>query len=886
MTENVAVKSVRLSASTLTNEIITASDHNWYDSEYYKFLEKTRGLKARSKRRVKTIALYYWRLHDGGTERVTARLANIWRASGYRVLLLTDKETSSLDYETDSAVERFTLPPHRERYLARGIALARILREENVDLFVSNLWVETATLWDLFVAKSLGIPVIIGWHNVFDAGIYTGYDIEPFRQRLAAYRCADLVVSLSLMDQYWFLTQGIPSRVIHNPLTFAKMPEERSSLSSNNIVWVGRAEQHQKRIEHVVRMMALVLQSVPEATLTIVGDGADLGRAKELATALGVASSVRFAGYSQNVEAYLKDAAVHVMTSEFEGSPMVIGEAWSHGVPTVMYDLSYLEFLRRSEGFIAVEQMDYQALGTEVVRVLKDRELRDRLGREARAAAQWFFELKVEDEWKSLFDDLETKDDMSEAMSPQEIASVAPILVRHLSERMYAVDERATRDCARLEATLASERQGRPAQRPNYSPREQAVGVLAKMFDHRPRRKLVPLKTIDFGHIGLGDNLMAWVGLHALLSNNLRPTAENCVLYTPHDLAALAASVFTPYGVRVEGVQPHSRRPLASPVFTPLPPENALEWYQTFVGSDWRMNCFEALDAQKSIPRVGHPIKPGDRVRLAISERILYRRQGWQNAVADYIGYRLWRPLAQKMDVLPLTFLALIKRSLPVLSAELARYIDARAYGREQAARFAIFPAGKSFQAFPAEACRRIQDRLPRGEAAFYLQANDPWISEYRKAGLNLRFLPSAEDLFWVIKTAPNLLTTDSFSSHVAQMSRDVFVLALTRDFHENIVHPGAHPLIVANHPRCAPCIYVPRTDSNECVAKYNSCIAFHNARFADKLADALLSLSTTTSDANPPAGATPPVGRRTGEHARSSADVAGGVSGGKVLFD
>ena len=298
------------------------------------------------------------------------------------MIVLTDGPPHKNDY-CGADLERFALPGHRERYVPRGTVLAEILRRENVDVFVNNQWFEVATLWDMLVAKRLGIPVVIGWHSVFDAGIEDGSSIDFFKLRLTAYRYADLVTVLSAMDQYWFFTQGISARFVHNPLTFTALPETTSTLSSKTILWIGRVEEYQKHIFHAVRMLAIVLQNVPDATLLVVGDGAERAPAQELAASLGLSNHVKFVGYQSDVEPFINGAAVHVMTSQVEGAPMVLGEVWSHGVPTVMYDLSYLEFLQEGKGHICVEQNDIDALAAAVVRVLQDAPLRLRLGAEA-----------------------------------------------------------------------------------------------------------------------------------------------------------------------------------------------------------------------------------------------------------------------------------------------------------------------------------------------------------------------------------------------------------------------------------------------------------------------------------------------------------------------
>lgn len=817
-----------------TDRIISDSDHFWYDDEYYyNAVANSPGLMDRKKREVRTIALYYWRLHDGGTERVTSRLASMWVNLGYRVLLLTDIEKPELDYAIDPRVERFTIPPHRERYVNRGRVLSAILKKEQVDVFVTNLWVETATAWDLFVVKSLGIPVVIGWHNVFDAGLYGGYDVHFFKQRLASYRCADVVVALSKMDQYWFSTQGIASRLIHNPLTFKEMTTSISPLSSHTMIWLARVEQHQKRIYDVVRMMPLVVQRVPDAVLVVVGDGPDRRAAEKLAQDLGVASNIQFVGYSSQVEKHIMNASVHVMTSDFEGSPMVLGEVWSHGVPTVMYDLAFLEWLREGRGHIAVPQKNYEALAEEVSRVLLDEGLRHRLGAEARSVAQKFFDIDIGQEWKTLFEDISTQDSLTRDLTEEDVVAVAPILVKHLATRMYEVDSRKSRH----------EEFSKP--KPPIPLAHKFIGGALALghtaANYIPRSKYAPLKTVDFAHIGLGDNLMAWVGLHALLCGGYTVVAPEVKMYVPHGLSRLARFIFGKFGVTVEGVDPHTNIKGDSPVFSPLPPgaNNLFDWYKTFCGIDWRMNCFEAVDLQKSIPREGFSNTWKTRLRLNLSEKIFYKKKSWRQAEVGYIGYRLWLPIAYKMGLMPVQFMALIKSSFAALRNDVRAYVDdLPAVKREALADVSIFPAGKSFQAFSPKFIGNVVRDIASKSVNVYVQDNDPWLTDYRSVGFIPKNVASIDDLFWIIKSSKKVVTTDSFSSHVAQFLRDDFVLTLTRDFGENIVHPAAFPFIASNHPTCAPCNYLDRKGGGKCAAGFSHCAAFDSAAFEQRVVE------------------------------------------------
>lgn len=65
--------------------ILEASRRHFSDPAFLKQLAGRDDLFPVRPRPVRTIALYYWRMNNGGTERVTARQALMWSKMGYKV---------------------------------------------------------------------------------------------------------------------------------------------------------------------------------------------------------------------------------------------------------------------------------------------------------------------------------------------------------------------------------------------------------------------------------------------------------------------------------------------------------------------------------------------------------------------------------------------------------------------------------------------------------------------------------------------------------------------------------------------------------------------------------------------------------------------------------
>jgi glycosyltransferase involved in cell wall biosynthesis len=825
--------------------ILSASQTHFNDLEFFRKLACAPPFKNHD-RAIKNIAIYYWRLNNGGTERVTALLIKLWRVAGYNVILLTDEAADPVcDYDCGPDVTRYVIPARSMdpyNYASRGQMLAGILINEQIDVFVTNQWYEISTYWDILVAKSLGIPVVVGWHNAFDAGIDNPGTIGRAYLRYLGCRHADLVAVLSKVDEAWFHSSGVNARLVHNPLTFDKVPETPAPLDSKTIVWIARAERHQKRIDLVLRMFPLVLDRVRDARLVIVGGGGDLEWAREYSAALGIASRVFFVGYTTEVNHYIDRAAVHVMTSQFEGYPMVLGEVWSHGVPTVLFNLPQLEYLRRGKGHVAIEQGDVVAMADAVVQLLEDDNLRHKLGAEARQVVSDIAAENLSRVWADIFGNLNRSDAAAAAERESDDPADLRILVQLLADRLMHLRQDAVGKATEIWMPSAA-----VLEKPSREwTRSIAAGLRSGLRQSRHLRKALHdrlfadrrLRTIDLSNVGLGDNIMIWTGLFALLSHDAEVCAPGCTLHVPGNLVDLANELFAKFGLSVVRGRPDEE---ISPIYSPLPPSGYRQWWTTFIGVDWRMNWVEALDLQKTFPRHGADRAFRARVRLHLSEFFLYRRHDWARATPGYIGYRVWLPLALKHGVAPLRFFAQLKQSLHDMRKIVADYVDAMTPAADRALYEgnAAFPAGKSFQTISPQAYAQLDAELGGDFFTCYVQNDSAWKDSFDNSLVNIKNLPTILDTFRTIKYTKNLLTTDSFTSHIAQLLRDDFVIVLSRDFKENIIHPGCNPTILANHPPCAPCNYQERADFSHCVAGYKFCAAFENKVFVHKIAEA-----------------------------------------------
>lgn len=78
----------------------------------------------------------------------------------------------------------------------------------------------------------------------------------------------------------------------------------------------------------------------PSELLVIVGEGEERPRLEELARSLGIEGRVRFVGQKQNPYPWMHHARLFVMSSDYEGLPLVLNESLACGTLIVSVDFS------------------------------------------------------------------------------------------------------------------------------------------------------------------------------------------------------------------------------------------------------------------------------------------------------------------------------------------------------------------------------------------------------------------------------------------------------------------------------------------------------------------------------------------------------------------
>lgn len=143
---------------------------------------------------------------------------------------------------------------------------------------------------------------------------------------------------------------------------------------------VGRLKP-QKNVAMFLMAAAEIIKLQPDARFLIVGDGPLQSDLELQAKNLGISSSVIFAGMRKDVPAILNALDVLVLSSLWEGLPVILLEAMAASLPVVSTTVDgVVGVVQPDVTTLLVTTSDHKALANACLRLARDPDLREKMG--------------------------------------------------------------------------------------------------------------------------------------------------------------------------------------------------------------------------------------------------------------------------------------------------------------------------------------------------------------------------------------------------------------------------------------------------------------------------------------------------------------------------
>ncbi len=330
----------------------------------------------------------------GGAEKQAQFLAERWAKSGQKVVVLTRSQPKVPSRELINGVQVVRFPViwlPGVAWLTFGTPCFLYLASKRRSIAgVISLMLNASTLPGACAARCFGIPLIVkpsagGPDGNIQrlARSFLSFLKVPFLLRAVSYFIAineEIRQDLLVLKVPEYKIRSIPNGVDAAYFQVSK----RHPVGSNSVLFAGRLEKV-KNLDTLLNAWQKVVEQIPQASLSLAGDGPERRRLEELCQSLAIQDSVHWLGPQADLRSRYAAADLFVLPSFREGVSNALLEAMACGsVPVASAVGGNRDVLSPWNEKLLLDPNDTAAWSARMVELLKDRTMRSALSEEMR----------------------------------------------------------------------------------------------------------------------------------------------------------------------------------------------------------------------------------------------------------------------------------------------------------------------------------------------------------------------------------------------------------------------------------------------------------------------------------------------------------------------
>ena len=353
----------------------------------------------------------------GGSERIASLLMNelIKKKDNKIYSISISKKNYQCAYRLDEKIEEIYLTSdgRRQRYKYFKIIykFRKILRDNKIDL-VLCIGMAGATV-GILSKIGLNVKIICCEHSNLLNFCDNGYQ-QKLAQWLSA-KFADKVITLTEKDtlNYKKKFNIIPKRIeyIYNFID-EKLLNLKSNydVESKKIISVGRLVKV-KGFDRLVEIAKIVFEDkrTKDWVWHIYGEGPERERLKQLIKKYNLEKKVILKGNVENIYEIYKEYSFYVMTSYFEGLPMVLLEAKANSLPIISFDINTgpSEIVRNNIDGYLIQDGDLKEISSKIIELAINDDTRKKFSLNAKENLDKFSKKKIIKKWIKLLEEID-----------------------------------------------------------------------------------------------------------------------------------------------------------------------------------------------------------------------------------------------------------------------------------------------------------------------------------------------------------------------------------------------------------------------------------------------------------------------------------------------
>ncbi|MCM1021754.1 MAG: glycosyltransferase family 4 protein [Muribaculum sp.] len=342
----------------------------------------------------------------GGIERVTSILCSELY-QGYEIDIVSifkGRDKTAYPFPKEIEIRYLTKKKHgiKPHSFKRTINLLKTLtivrryfKKNNYDLVIAQSF---PPAFAMFISGFNKNKIIVCEH------VYAWYYNKIIQNiRKYIYNQLRALIVLTSKDKLFFKSYGLKTDifVIPNPADI-DTPSNIIKREPYRLIAAGRLE-YQKGFDNLIRSFCEVHKLHPEWVLDIYGKGSLKDELQNLIDSQHLSESVKLRGITDSLNVEFCKSQIYVLSSHFEGFPMVLIEALSCGLPCIAYDCpNGPSDIITSDNGILVPDQDEKALTEAIIKLIEDENLRNLMQSHAKSSVQRFEKHNIALMWEKL----------------------------------------------------------------------------------------------------------------------------------------------------------------------------------------------------------------------------------------------------------------------------------------------------------------------------------------------------------------------------------------------------------------------------------------------------------------------------------------------------
>lgn len=362
--------------------------------------------------------------NSGGMERIVTAKANWLAANGFEVIIITTEQQGRNNFfHLDNKVRRIDLQvgysdtdglnpikkyfARKQRINIHKNGIKRIIDIEKPDVIISTFGNEVN-----FIPKIAGTAATIAEIH-FSRWFRLQLNRKGLWKIIDKYLTWQDKITLSRYDAFVTLTEedrknwGNQQNLHVIPNFINSKATKPATLESKTIIAVGRLS-YQKGYDRMIDAWSIVSSKHQDWKLKIFGAGELKEELLEKISSLGLMNQITIIDPVNTIEEeYVKSSAL-LLSSHYEGLPMVLLEAMSAGVPPIAFTCQCgpKDLINDSVNGLLVEEGAIDGFAKAILKIINDDKFRKELGKNAYETANNYLINPIMNKWVNLFKSL------------------------------------------------------------------------------------------------------------------------------------------------------------------------------------------------------------------------------------------------------------------------------------------------------------------------------------------------------------------------------------------------------------------------------------------------------------------------------------------------